>query len=327
LDRIVETKRKEVAAARSALSLDRMAELAFEAEPPRDFYAALSTRSRSRLGEESASAEDGGGGRAGSTLDTGLKDTTRRLHLIAEIKKASPSAGVIRAEYDPQEIARTYHQAGVSALSVLTDPTYFQGRLEHIAEVKAVVPLPVLRKDFVIDPYQVYEARRYGADAVLLIAEVLEVGLLVELADLAARLGMTALIEFHEAQRLDAVLAAAGFAAHRHGERRVEPLTPVSRVEPALPSAATGAGLPHRRLLGINNRDLAAQRTDLATAERLAARIPPDVPWVAESGIATASDARRMADAGAQAILVGEALLRADDIARRTRELLAWMRG
>jgi len=236
------------------------------------------------------------------------------LHLIAEIKKASPSAGLIRAGYDPQSLARAYHEAGASALSVLTDPTYFQGRLEHIAEVKAVVPLPALRKDFVIDPYQVYEARRHGADAVLLIAEVLELGLLVELAELAERLGMTTLIEVHDAQRLNAVLAALDFAATSHGNRLAKPAPQSSPIE---------GGLPRRRLLGINNRDLTAQRTDLATAERLAPCIPHGVPWVAESGIATASDVRRMADAGAQAILVGEALLRSDDIARSTRELLA----
>ncbi len=262
LDRIVETKRREVAAARQAVPPAEMAAAARAADPPRDFFAALSA------------------------------PAPRGVHLIAEIKKASPTAGVIRKAFDPIAIAHIYHRAGASALSVLTDQTYFQGSLAHLGQVRQAVPLPVLRKDFIIDEYQVHEARRGGADAVLLIAEVLDDGLLAELADLTDALGMTALIEVHDAARLDGVLSAVSFAP------------------------------PARRLLGINNRDLTTQKTDLGTTARLAARLPCRPLLVSESGLHSRADVERVVQAGANAVLVGESLLRAADPAAKIRELI-----
>ncbi|MCP4250415.1 MAG: indole-3-glycerol phosphate synthase TrpC [bacterium] len=266
LDRIVETKRREVAAARSALPLEAMADRARAADPPRDFYAAVA-----------------GPARFG-------------IHLIAEVKKASPSAGVIRADYDPVAIARLYHQAGASAVSVLTDESFFQGHLDHIGQVKPAVPLPVLRKDFIVDEYQIYQARRHGADAVLLIAEVLEAATIARWADLIADLGMSALIEVHQPDRVDQLLDVVDFAP------------------------------PARRLLGINNRDLTVQRTDISHTERLVAlvakRQSSSPAVVSESGIKTRADVERLIAAGANAILVGESLLRSDDPARAIADLL-----
>lgn len=276
LDRIVETKRQEAAAARRALPLEMLAAEAQRADRPRDFFGAVA-----------------GPAPCG-------------VHLIAEIKKASPSAGLIRADFDPLTIARLYHRAGASAISVLTDGTYFQGRPEHLAQVKSAVPVPVLRKDFVVDEYQIYEARRYGADAVLLIAEVLDTDTIRRYADLIGELDMTALIEVHAASLLDELVRAIDF-------------------DPS-----------HRRLLGINNRDLTIQRTDVGTTARLAARltgkpltgesrhagIKRRPVLVSESGIKTRADVEQVVAAGASAILVGETLLRADDVVGKIAELL-----
>jgi indole-3-glycerol phosphate synthase len=262
LDRIVETKRKEVAMARQAVPLDRLAEQARSADQARDFFGAL----------------------AGPAL--------HGVHLIAEIKKASPSAGLIRADFDPPAIARLYHRAGAAALSVLTDRSYFQGRLEDIVQVRSAVPLPVLRKDFVIDEYQIYESRRHVADAVLLIAEILDTDTLIRYADLIDDLGMSALIEVHNPEQLDAVIAAVDFDTAR------------------------------RRLLGINNRDLTVQQTDLSTTNRLAARLKDKPLLVSESGIKTRAHVEQVVAAGAGAILVGESLLQADDTVGKIRELL-----
>ena len=262
LDRIVETKQKEVAAARKAVPLETLVADAEVATPTRNFYAAIADPS------------------------------PHGVHLIAEVKKASPSAGVIRPDFDPVAIAGQYHRAGASALSVLTDQTYFQGRLEYIHKVKAQVPLPVLRKDFIIDEYQVYEARCFGADAVLLIAEVLGSDRLRPLADLVHRLSMTALIEVHQPVLLAALLQTVDFDPQ------------------------------WRRLLGFNNRDLAAQQTDIALTGRLADMLTDRPVIVSESGIKTRADVRRVVADGAAAILVGETLLRADDIGGKIGELL-----
>ena len=262
LDRIIEAKRREVAAARQTMPLAELADRARRAEPPRDFFGAVS------------------------------RPAPHGVHLIAEVKKASPSAGVIRADFDPAGIARIYHQAGAAAISVLTDETFFQGRLEHIQQVKSAVPLPVLRKDFVIDEYQIHQARRHGADAVLLIVEVLGVEAVGRLAEVVADLGMTALIEVHGAELLDRLMEVVDFDSSG------------------------------RRLLGINNRDLTVQRTDVATTGRLAARLTRRPVLVSESGIKTRADVEQVAAAGADAILVGETLLRAADVAGKIRELL-----
>ena len=206
--------------------------------------------------------------------------------LIAEVKKASPSAGVIRADFDPVQIARAYHAAGADCLSVLTDERFFQGHDKHLPAVKAAVPLPVLRKDFIVDAYQIYEARLLGADAILLIAAALRPDQLKHYQDLAWMLGLTALVEVHTEREMEAALAA------------------------------------NATLIGVNSRDLHRFVTDLSVVERLAAMAPPGVTLVAESGLKTVKDVARVARAGAHAILVGETLMRAPDIGDAVKGLL-----
>jgi len=196
------------------------------------------------------------------------------VRLLAEVKRRSPSAGDIRPGADPAEVARAYVQGGAAALSVLTDRDYFGGDLAFLRAVRAAVPVPVIRKDFLIDPVQVWEARAAGADAVLLIARILDPPLLKELHDLARELGMDALVEAH-----------------------TEP-----ELERALDAGAT--------LVGVNNRDLDTFVTDLELSVRLAPRVPAGVTYVAESGIRTAEDVDRLGEAGVDAILVGESLMR-----------------
>ena len=254
LDQIVETKRREVAAAKLRLPIEELETQASEAPPARDFRASL----------------EGPG----------------PIQLIAEVKKASPSAGLIRPDFDPIAIARAYQAHGAACLSVLTDVPYFQGHLSYLARVRASVVIPLLRKDFVIDPYQVVEARMAGADAVLLIAEILDDDQLVSFQALARRWGMASLVEFHDEANLPRVLAS-------------------------------GADL-----VGINNRDLRHFRTDLGLTLRLRDRIPPDVVLVAESGIKTRADVERLEAAGVSAILVGESLMRQDDIGLAVERLL-----
>lgn len=263
LDRIVETKRQELCVSKANRSLDDLKAMIGSKSPPRDFYAAV------------------------------LGGSGEKIRLIAEIKKASPSAGLIVPDFDPVKIAKIYHAHGAAALSVLTDETYFQGRLEFIEQVKEAVPLPVLRKDFTLEAYQLYEARAFGADAVLLIAEVLSTDLIQELVDTARSLGLAALVEVHTQQNLSAVLDRLG------------------RPESS------------RYLLGINNRDLTAQRTDLTIMERLADHLPADTPFVAESGIKTHADIQRALAAGARAVLVGESLLKSNDIGASVDALLS----
>ena len=187
----------------------------------------------------------------------------RLIHLIAEIKRKSPSAGLIRPEFDPVALARAYHASHASALSVLTDEQYFDGRLEFISPVRAAVPLPVLRKDFIVDAYQVYESRAASADAILLIGEILAPDALLELVELSFELGMTSLVEVHERKTLERLLPVVPFPNH------------------------------YRSLLGINNRDLKLQQTDLGTTERLAGLAGPGTILVAESGVKTRQDAER----------------------------------
>jgi indole-3-glycerol phosphate synthase len=208
------------------------------------------------------------------------------VRLIAEVKKASPSAGVIRADFEPVAIARAYQAHGAACLSVLTDAPYFQGHLSYLARIRAAVAIPLLRKDFLVDEYQVVEARVAGADCVLLIAEILDDPTLAALLARARGLGMAALVELHDEPNLDRVLAA-------------------------------GADL-----VGINNRDLRTFRTDLDRSIRLRHRIPPGVAVVAESGIHSRADVLRLQDAGVDAILVGEGLMRAPDIGPAVEELL-----
>ncbi|MFQ5424816.1 MAG: indole-3-glycerol phosphate synthase TrpC [Phycisphaerae bacterium] len=258
LETIVETKRDEVERARRARPAAELRRRIAAAPPPRAFRGAV----------------------VGPSED---------IRLIAEIKKASPSAGLIRTAFDPVGIARTYERSGAAALSVLTDETFFQGRLSFVEAVKDAVSLPVLRKDFLIDDYQVLESRAAGADAILLIAGILTHGQIAAWAALAADLGMTSLVEVHDEAQLQAV-------------RSLVETTP-------------GA------ILGINNRDLSAQSTDLATTERLAGQLPAGTPFVAESGINTRDDVERLHRAGATALLIGETFMRAADVGAKAREL------
>ncbi len=200
------------------------------------------------------------------------------VSLIAECKKASPSKGLIVRHYDPVQIAKTYEKAGACAVSVLTDGRHFQGSLEHLRDVKESVRVPVLRKDFVFDPYQVYESRVAGADAILLIAAVLSVNEMRSLLKLTHKLGMNALVEVHTDEELDQVL----------------PLQP--------------------QIIGINNRNLQTFEVDFENTARLRDRIPPEIVTVGESGLKTADDVRKMAEIGVNAILVGETLVRSKDV-------------
>ncbi|MEO6809756.1 MAG: indole-3-glycerol phosphate synthase TrpC [Isosphaeraceae bacterium] len=259
LDEIVQSKRREVAAARRRMPLEELEVQAAEAPPVRDFRAALA-----------------GPG---------------PIQLIAEVKKASPSAGIIRPDFEPIAIARAYQDHGAACLSVLTDVPYFQGHLSYLARIRASVAIPLLRKDFLIDEYQVVEARMAGADAVLLIAEILDDAQLTALLARARSLGMAALVEFHDAANLPRVLAS-------------------------------GADL-----IGINNRDLHRFVTDLNQTLRLRDQIPRDVVLVSESGIRDRRDVERLEAAGVSAILVGETLMRAPDIGLAVEQLLGLVPG
>lgn len=255
LDRIVRHKRQEIEASKRATPPAAMRRLAEEAPAVRDFAEALAAPG---------------------------------IGLIAEVKKASPSRGVLRADFDPVDLARQYAQAGAAAISVLTDEKHFQGTLDDLESVRWALPHgpPLLRKDFVFDPYQVYEARARGADAVLLIAAILEQPLLAELLRLVESLGMTPLVEVHNEAEMEQAVALSA------------------------------------RVVGINNRDLRTFGVDLRTSERLRPLAPPDTIVVAESGIFTRDDMRRLEACGVQAVLVGEALVTAPDPGARIRELL-----
>ncbi len=264
LDRIVEDKKREVEERKKHKPVEELQAMIFDIDRPRNFYAALT------------------------------KQPLRKVNLIAEIKKASPSAGVIREDFDPQGLAEIYTEAGADAISVLTDEKYFQGSLDYIKRVKQVTHLPVLRKDFIIDEYQIYESRAYCADAILLIAEILTPGQILDMLILASTLKMTVLIEVHDADNLLAVRKTVGF--------------------------------PHERysLLGINNRDLHRQVTDIGNTLRLASLLEEDEKEVliSESGIKTSEDVDKLAEVGVRGVLIGETLLRADDIAKKIEELL-----
>jgi indole-3-glycerol phosphate synthase len=261
LARIVADKRQQVAAAKQARPLEAVRDAALAAEQPRNFFKAVTRPARS-------------------------------LRVIAEIKKASPSAGLIREDFDPVTLARAYHDNGAAAISCLTDEKYFQGDLAYIAQIKQAVPLPVLRKDFIIDPYQVYEARAAGADAILLIAECLGEPQMLDLLILATELKMTTLIEVHDFESLVQVKSHVGFPH------------------------------PSYQLLGINNRNLRTMTTDLAHTLDLLGEVPDKSILVSESGIRTHDDIERLIRAGVFRVLVGEHLMKQSDPGRALRHLI-----
>jgi len=257
LDRILADKREDVARRKAARPLSALEETLRDAAPSRPFAAALSQ----------AVAESG-------------------LALIAEIKRASPSKGLIRGAADPAALARAYRDGGAACLSVLTDAAYFKGRDADLAAARAAVDLPCLRKDFMIDPWQVVESRALGADCILIIMAAVDDGLAAELAAAARDYDMDALVEIHDEAELD---RAARLDA---------------------------------RLIGINNRNLKTLDVDLATTERLAPRVPAGVDIVCESGLSRRADLERMARIGARRFLVGSALMAEADVAAATAALL-----
>ena len=263
LDRIIEHKKAELRRKQSQGYLAELKRRIADRHAPLGFFTAV---------------ESGGGADSPA--------------LIAEVKKASPSQGLMRPEFadrfDPVQIAHRYKEAGASAVSVLTDQDYFQGSLEYLSAVKQEVGLPTLNKEFMVQEVQFYEARAYGADAVLLIVAGLDRIQLEDFYAIACGLDLDVLIETHHEQEVDTVL-----------ER-----------------------LPDARLIGINNRDLNTFSTDLGVTQRLAKRIPSDKLIVSESGIHKRDDVKRIVEAGAKAMLVGESLIRADDISAKIQELL-----
>jgi indole-3-glycerol phosphate synthase len=257
LEEICATKREEVATRRAATSRAELDAAASEHTPPRGFEAALR-----------AVAQD-------------------RFALIAEIKRASPSKGLIRADFHPAQHAAAYQAGGAACLSVLTDAPYFQGHEDYLVAARAACDLPVLRKDFMVDPWQCLEARGIGADAILIIVAALEDSAMAEIEAAALEQGMDMLVEVHDEAELERAVAVL-----------------------------------KSQLIGVNNRDLKTFTTSLATTERLAALAPEGALVVGESGINTHADLERLAKAGLRTFLVGESLMREDDVAAATRALL-----
>jgi len=219
------------------------------------------------------------------------RPNARGINVIAEVKKASPSAGIICEEFEPVAIAQTYQNCGADAISVLTDEKYFQGRLEYINQIKEVVDLPILRKDFIIDTWQVYESRAAGADAILLIAEALKSGELMDLMIAAAELSLTALLEVHQADTLLNVRSMIGFPQKGYS------------------------------VIGINNRNLKTMEVDLNTTSRLAELLENKNELVSESGIKTREDVEKLRDIGVRAVLIGQVLCESNNIEEKFKEL------
>ncbi len=253
LGKIVDYKRSELEHARRQLSIKDVRDMACDSEPARNFLA-------------------------------GFNKT--ELNVIAEVKKASPSAGIIRADFDPVTIAHSYEEGGAKALSVLTDEHFFQGHLDYLKAIKKAVKLPTLRKDFTLDQYQIYEARAAGADAILLIVAILEEAQIKDYAELASELGMTALIEVHDANELETAINAKA------------------------------------KLIGVNNRDLRTFTTNIETTVELLAKCPKEIPLISESGLKDHQTLIKLHKAGASGFLIGEAFMRADNISDALRRML-----
>ncbi|MHC4748883.1 MAG: indole-3-glycerol phosphate synthase TrpC [Planctomycetota bacterium] len=261
LDKIIADKRAEVSARKEQRSLDELKEQVRALPKCRNFYKAVT------------------------------RPNSRGINVIAEVKKASPSAGIIREDFDPVVIAQTYKRCGADAISVLTDEKYFQGRLEYINQIRQEVDLPVLRKDFIIDLWQVYESRAAGADAILLIAEALKPGELMDLMIAAAELTLTVLLEIHRADTLLNVRSLIGFPKKGYS------------------------------VLGINNRNLTTMQVDLNTTSRLADLLDNKNELVAESGIKTRADVEKLKFVGVRAVLIGQTLCASESIEQKFAEL------
>jgi indole-3-glycerol phosphate synthase len=261
LDQIIADKRLQVERSRSQKSLEQLKEQVCSMPRCRNFYKAVT------------------------------KPNVRGVNVIAEIKKASPSAGIIREDFDPVVIAQTYEKCGADAISVLTDEKYFQGRLEYIEQISRAVNLPILRKDFILDIWQVYESRAAGADAILLIAEALKPGELMDMMIAAAELTLTVLLEVHQADTLLKVRSLIGFPKKGYS------------------------------VLGINNRDLSTMEVDLNTTSRLSGLLDNKSELVAESGIKSRADVEKLIAIGVRAVLVGQVLCESADIEGKFAEL------
>lgn len=257
LRRILEKKRERLKEAKSSFPLFELKSATRDQEPTRDFLAAVS----------------------------GAGDPEGNVRIIAEFKRRSPSRGMIREDFDLQEIHRAYHEGGADAYSILTEQDFFGGRLEYLQTLKRIASVPCLRKDFLLDAYQIYESRWAGADAFLLIASVLAGTQIQELLDLGGEMGMVGLVEVHSEEELETVLGTKA------------------------------------RLIGINNRDLSTFKVNLDTTIRLKRLIPADRTVISESGIHTSKDVARLLQAGVRAFLIGERFMKSENIAEAVREL------
>jgi indole-3-glycerol phosphate synthase len=253
LQRILEHKRQEMAERKALLPLPELKRRLKEGPPPLNFERAIRSRHEA---------------------------------LIAEVKRSSPSRGRIREDFDPVAIARIYEESGAAAISVLTEQRFFEGHDSFLRQVRNSVSIPLLRKDFIIDPYQIYETRFLGGDAILFIARALDSGLLGEFLRLSSELGLSSLVEIHDEDDLEKAVSAGA------------------------------------RMIGINNRDLSTFFTDLETSIRLAPLLPKEVAVISESGIRSRRDIERLRAAGVHGFLVGETLMTAGDITRKIKELL-----